>query len=666
MFAQSQYIRDAVKFVLGSLWICITIRTVNGQEGNGCGHTVLGTESGTLASQHYPGTYPVDTWCRWRLRAPQGHTLRFLFGDFDVEQSPGCRNGSLTITAGDGTQSIGPLCGKLGGTEKNVSVTSNEVTIVFNSGPHRSGRGFLLSYTTDQHPDLISCVKRGSHFVSPRFSVYCPAGCGDVTGDIHGHSRQGYRDTSVLCKAAVHAGVMSDSLGGQVSVSRERSLTLYDSTFANGILSKMGSLSEKKLLFSQECNSDLTVSDFNASSFWETVDGLGQRVIWSPRNMDSAGRFLPWAADSNDPEPWLELELAEKSTVTGIITSGLPDSYIESYTLHFSKDRKTWKVYKAAQSREKKVFEAHADGHLSVLNSLFPPVVARYLRLQPSSWHGRASTHIQVLGCPVSRLSPRHRSAGASPTLKVAVGTTSLPQPAPTDGPVIVKGKSSSQPVIVAVGVVLGLILCVSCLLAGVWWKRRKAAHMKKYSLAKGCPTFQGKSLPSPESELISYPLERNVHDALPNPPLNDYAEPDLTAGGQMLGSTFRPSIEEGYTTPFTFNHYDTPGKLPEYTEPLPPEPEYATPFGDQPPEPNLATPQGVVHNTPHRFHVRAPSSGSSRASQAVYDCPSHRQLPNGYCTPSLHAGGPCQDSVLYAEPQLSDPSLQHTYEEPF
>ena len=142
----------------------------------------------------------------------------------------------------------------------------------------------------------------------------------------------------------------------------------------------------------------------------------------------------------------------------------------------------------------------------------------------------------------------------------------------------------------------------------------------------------------------------------------SDYAEPDLTAGGQMLGgSTFRPGIEEGYTTPFTFNHYDTPGKLPEYTEPLPPEPEYATPFGDQPPEPNLATAQGLVQNTPHGFHARAPSSGS-----AVYDCPSHRQLPNGYCTPSLHAVGPCHDSALYAEPQLSEPSLQHTYEEPF
>lgn len=36
-----------------------------------------------------------------------------------------------------------------------------------------------------------------------------------------------------------------------------------------------------------------------------------------------------------------------------------------------------------------------------------------------------------------------------------------------------------------------------------------------------GCQSFQAKSLPCPQSELISYPLERNVHDALPNPPLN-------------------------------------------------------------------------------------------------------------------------------------------------
>lgn len=35
------------------------------------------------------------------------------------------------------------------------------------------------------------------------------------------------------------------------------------------------------------------------------------------------------------------------------------------------------------------------------------------------------------------------------------------------------------------------------------------------------CQSFQAKSLPCPQSDLISYPLERNVHDALPSPPLN-------------------------------------------------------------------------------------------------------------------------------------------------
>lgn len=45
--------------------------------------------------------------------------------------------------------------------------------------------------------------------------------------------------TSVLCKSAVHAGAAADNLGGRITVTRGRSLTLYESTFANGILSKM-------------------------------------------------------------------------------------------------------------------------------------------------------------------------------------------------------------------------------------------------------------------------------------------------------------------------------------------------------------------------------------------------------------------------------------------
>ena len=47
------------------------------------------------------------------------------------------------------------------------------------------------------------------------------------------------------------------------------------------------------------------------------------------------------------------------------------------------------------------VFEAYSDGHLRVLNSLFPPVVARFVQLKPITWQKRASAAIQLLGCPV-------------------------------------------------------------------------------------------------------------------------------------------------------------------------------------------------------------------------------------------------------------------------
>lgn len=68
---------------------------------------MLGAESGTLASQNYPGTYPSNAWCRWRLRVAEGRTLRLLFGDFDIESSPGCGNGSLLITGDSGGPGLG-------------------------------------------------------------------------------------------------------------------------------------------------------------------------------------------------------------------------------------------------------------------------------------------------------------------------------------------------------------------------------------------------------------------------------------------------------------------------------------------------------------------------------------------------------------------------------
>lgn len=129
-----------------------------------------------------------------------------------------------------------------------------------------------------------------------------------------------------------------------------------------------------------------------------------------------------------------------------------------------------------------------------------------------------------------------------------------------------------------------------------------------------------------------------------------DYAEPEVLTGGQKVGVTFRPPLEEGYTVPFSMNHYDTPNQLPEYAEPLRIEPEYATPFNEPVLDSSINTQLKTLQNL---SHLRpAPSA-------LQYDCPAHQRLSNGYCTPFINS------TANYTQPQAAESVVLHTYHEP-
>ncbi|NWX52488.1 DCBD1 protein, partial [Steatornis caripensis] len=299
----------------------------------------------------------------------------------------------------------GPYCRNASPTTPLLVTNSSTVTVLFNSTSHRSGRGLLLSYATSQHPG------RGEHppgmqrptpgcpcpLLAVCFSVYCPAGCKDIDGDIWGNPSQGYRDTSVLCKAAVHAGVIADELGGQVTLSREKGITLYESAFANGLHSKRGSLSEKRLVFHKAggpglpacclplpaCGDALDVAAFNASSWWHEVDALGQDRAWVAERAALSTAGHSWAAEPGSEAAWLELDLGTRRNVTGIITRGSSEQYnyyVTSYRVSSSRDGKNWRPYRGSGGQEDKVFEGNTDSYREVSNAFIPPIVARYVR----------------------------------------------------------------------------------------------------------------------------------------------------------------------------------------------------------------------------------------------------------------------------------------------
>ncbi|NXG75344.1 DCBD1 protein, partial [Baryphthengus martii] len=372
--------------------------------GDGCGHTLLTPHSGTLSSKNYPGTYPNHTACRWQLRALPGTSLLLAFGDVDLEPSERCSRSSLLLAdLQAGTSYAGPYCRNVVPATPLLVTNSSAVTVLFNSTSHRSGRGLLLSYATSQHPGRESVPQgcRGPPRLCLGPRVYCPAGCKDIAGDIWGNPSQGYRDTSVLCKAAVHAGVIADELGGQVTLSRQKGITLYESAFANGLHSKRGSLSEKRLLFHKgifspfllkfghdlaakpACGDTLEVAAFNASSWWHEVDALGQDRAWAAERAALGTAGHSWAAEPGSEAAWLELDLGTRRNVTGIITKGSSeqhDYYVTSYRVSSSRDGKNWRPYRGSGGQEDKVFEGNADSQGEVSNAFIPPIVARYVR----------------------------------------------------------------------------------------------------------------------------------------------------------------------------------------------------------------------------------------------------------------------------------------------
>ncbi|PKU26774.1 cub and lccl domain-containing protein 1-like [Limosa lapponica baueri] len=96
-----------------------------------------------------------------------------------------------------------------------------------------------------------------------------------------------------------------------------------------------------------------------------------------------------------------------------------------------------------------------------------------------------------------------------------------------------------------------------------------------------------------------------------------------------MGPSTFKPLMDEGYTLPLVVTHYDVPGKYHEYAEPLPPEPEYATPFGE--PDGPRGIP-GLLVTPSVRYDAPTPRAGEWGTERTAGDAPSPEGSQLGDC----------------------------------
>uniref|UniRef100_A0A8D0DK01 Uncharacterized protein n=1 Tax=Salvator merianae TaxID=96440 RepID=A0A8D0DK01_SALMN len=641
-----------------------------GQTGNGCGHSVLTPYSGTLTSKNYPGTYPNFTSCEWRIHGAVGSYLSLTFGDMDIEASEQCKSGFLLLTSLSDGSSFGPYCSNSNPPPSVLVINSTLVTVMFNSTLHHSGRGFLLSYASGNRSDLISCLQKGIHYNKEQLRAYCPAGCKGVTGEIWGNTNQGYRDTSVICKAAVHAGVILDEQGGQITLSQAKGITLYEPAFANGLESKRGSLSEKRFIFLKACADVLEIASFSASSNWLEENAIGGDTTWVAQQAAFGAHSFSWAAEQNSVDEWLQIDLGGRKNITGIITKGSSDKhnyYVKSYQVLSSKDGKNWKVYKSNSGNEKKIFEGNKNNYEEVSNAFIPPILARYLQIVPQSWNQRIALKVALLGCQAIRLKPLHpySERGVPNGPREHPILTSSPAVFTTSPGIMINMEKTGPPLLVML-LIGGFVLISSALLLLVFLchkKSMKTAGDQGSSFIKGYKTSEGTISPA----CLRESLQLSVSEITPFPGAGapadlrgalspEYAEPDVvqvSPSNQTAPTTFKPASDEGYTLPLVVNHYDVPGQFHEYAEPLPPEPEYATPFLEQ----LIQQEEGAGSKNISVVKVTHPPPGSTgfREAQMQYDFPAQRpveKLDNNRGTGLRERS--IQGSTIYTELQGS------------
>ncbi|KAG9351068.1 hypothetical protein JZ751_024958 [Albula glossodonta] len=138
-----------------------------------CGGNITG-ESGVIGSQGYPGVYPPNTKCVWRLTVPEGKVVVLSFRSIDLESDNLCRYDYVDVYNGHTNgQRLGRFCGTF--RPGALVSTGNKMLVQMVSDANTAGSGFLAVYSAahphEREKDYPAGVTCSWHIVAPRNQI---------------------------------------------------------------------------------------------------------------------------------------------------------------------------------------------------------------------------------------------------------------------------------------------------------------------------------------------------------------------------------------------------------------------------------------------------------------------------------------------------------------
>ncbi|XP_078346319.1 LOW QUALITY PROTEIN: SCO-spondin-like [Oculina patagonica] len=145
---------------------------------------------------------------------------------------------------------------------------------------------------------------------------------------------------------------------------------------------------------------DKTIPDSNiqANYEWNAAHGATNARL---NHLAGYGKTGAWTALYKEQGQWIQVDLGDITKVTKIGTQGRGDAgqWVTEYKVSYSFDGGYFEFYKHDPYSSERVFKGNSDQNSIVINTLDPPIIARYIRLQPVKYYGRMSLRMELYGC---------------------------------------------------------------------------------------------------------------------------------------------------------------------------------------------------------------------------------------------------------------------------
>ncbi|XP_038077219.1 lactadherin-like [Patiria miniata] len=149
-------------------------------------------------------------------------------------------------------------------------------------------------------------------------------------------------------------------------------------------------------------NGQILDHHLSSSSSWNSQTHGPQRARLNQRADPELGLAGGWRADTGSSatgETWIQVDFAQWTNLTGVITQGREDKSEWVTQFKVSYFQNDWLFVSTPGDGQPQEFFGNYDTYHPVTNLFLHQVVAKSVRVHPITWYRRPSMRFELLGC---------------------------------------------------------------------------------------------------------------------------------------------------------------------------------------------------------------------------------------------------------------------------